>query len=35
MNFLEWITKLFFGGGRTVYYIGGCYVLPPPLKGEE
>ncbi len=35
MNFLEWITKLFFGGGRTVYYIGGSDVLPPPLKGEE
>ncbi len=34
MNLLEWIKRL-LAGDKSVYYIGGSDVLPPPLKGEE
>ena len=34
MNLLEWIRRL-LAGDKSVYYIGGSDVLPPPLKGEE
>ena len=30
------LIQLITGGGAAgVYYIGGCDVLPPPLKGEQ
>lgn len=34
MNLLEWIRRL-LAGDKSIYYIGGSDVLPPPLKGEE
>ena len=32
MGFLE---RVFRKGMGTIYYIGGCDVLPPPLKGQQ
>ncbi len=29
------MLRLLYGKGRGVFYIGGCDVLPPPLKGQE
>lgn len=33
-SMLEWIVRFLFAG-KSVYYIGGADILPPPLKGAE
>ena len=32
---LHFLQKIGFSRERTIYYIGGTDVLPPPLKGQE
>ena len=32
---IDSLRKLFFCGGKEIFYIGGSDVLPPPLKGQE
>lgn len=35
MRFVEWLVKLGMVQERSVFYIGGADVLPPPLKGRD
>ena len=32
---IDSLRKLLGYGDREIFYIGGCDVLPPPLKGQE
>ena len=32
---LDFVAKLIKGKERGIFYIGGCDILPPPLKGQE
>ena len=32
---IDSLRKLLGYGVREIFYIGGCDVLPPPLKGQE
>lgn len=34
-NWLEFVIRLMGMPRRTIYYIGGTDILPPPLKGQE
>lgn len=35
MKIFKLIKKIYLAKETSVFYIGGCDVLPPPLKGEE
>ena len=35
MRFVEWLVKRGMVQERSVFYIGGADVLPPPLKGRD
>ena len=35
MNFRKLLEKFGIGTARSIHYIGGSDVLPPPLKGQE
>ena len=32
---LQFLTRIGLLPREEIYYIGGCDVLPPPLKGQE
>ena len=35
LKLVNWMLSLVVFSGKSVFYIGGSEVLPPPLKGEE
>ena len=35
VKIIKWLIKIGLIQEKTVYYIGGADVLPPPLKGEQ
>ena len=35
MSIWKWLKKLGLFGKTHIFYIGGCEVLPPPLKGQQ
>ena len=35
MSLREFLKRLFAHDGKSIHYIGGTDILPPPLKGEE